>query len=71
MTTQAAEKVAHVMLQQNRARQTFEVNFTDVETCKFMAQAFKQLGCEAEVVDSAWCLVRVSIPEAVKNSYLS
>ncbi len=62
MTTQTAAKVAEVMLRQNQAEQTFEVNFTDVDTCHFMTEAFKQLGCQAEVIDEVWCLVRVTVP---------
>ena len=65
MTTQTASKVAEVMLRQNRAERTFEVNFRDLETCRFMAEAFRQLGCAAEIIDESWCLVRVSLPEAM------
>ena len=65
MTIESAAKVAQVMLRQNRAERTFEVNFRDLETCRFMAEAFRQLGCAAEVVDESWCLVRVTLPEAL------
>lgn len=63
MTAESAGKVAQVMLRQNRTSGVFEVNFSDIDTCRFMAEAFRQLGCKAEVIDEAWCLVRVTLPE--------
>ncbi|MFY9233683.1 MAG: hypothetical protein WAO58_04400 [Fimbriimonadaceae bacterium] len=63
MTAESASKVAQVMLRQNERSGTFEVNFTDIETSRFMAEAFRQLGCKAEVIDEAWCLVKVTLPE--------
>jgi hypothetical protein len=66
MTIEAAEKVAKVMLEQNRSQPLFDVNFTDVDTCRSMAEAFRSLGCEAELVDEGWCLVRVRVPGKVE-----
>ena len=62
MTTESAGKVAQVIMRQNQKAGVFEVNFADLDTCRFMADAFRQLGCEAEVVDENWCLVRVTLP---------
>lgn len=67
MTTQTAAKVAENMLKLNQAEKSFEVNFTDVETCQFMTEAFRQLGCTAEIIDDAWCLVRVTLPESLAS----
>jgi hypothetical protein len=63
MTAESAGKVAKVILRQNEKSGVFEVNFADIDTCRFMAEAFNQLGCQAEVVDENWCLVRVTLPK--------
>lgn len=63
MTSETAGKVAQVIMRQRERDGQFDVNFSDLQTCRFMAEAFRQLGCQAEVIDENWCLVRVTLPK--------
>jgi hypothetical protein len=63
VTAETAGKVAQVIMKQRERDGVFDVNFADLQTCRFMADAFQQLGCQAEIVDENWCLVRVTLPE--------